>query len=68
MRNMANQVPVHVAKSIAETFCKSQVDPALYKEAKELIQKLFNRRDGSNWAIQQMERFLKTAGYRLRQG
>lgn len=37
-------------------------DPALYKEAKELIQKLFNRRDGSDWAIQQMERFLKIAG------
>src|SRR5690348_256470 len=29
-------------------------DPALYKEAKDLIQKLFTRRDGSDWALQQM--------------
>lgn len=46
----------------------SDYDPALYKQAKELIQKLFTRHDGSPWAIQQMEEFLKATGHRLRQG
>ena len=43
-------------------------DPAHYKVACELIQKLFNRHDGSPWAMQQMEEFLKATGYRLRHG
>lgn len=72
----AASVGVICTKAIGGDLSKKQTfedfhndyDPALYKEAKEIIQKLFARRDGSDFSLQLMERFLKAAGLHPRQG
>jgi hypothetical protein len=64
------------AKAVGSDLAKKQVfedfhddmNPAIQKAALDLIEKLFLRRDGSNWALAQMEEIMKAVGKYPRHG